>query len=407
MVSPFRHSLLVALSCFALCFAACAGTYDTGKLTPQPSDNNSSTPLSGNGQNHSNRIVASETDDNVTYSDRQKNNEIMHACFENTIAHWDNAFVASSLMPVLLNSGNSVMAVNSSAGEALIVFLNDSGQPESIKISENAQISCIESISNGFRVGMITRDVSQGTFTDVVAGFDEHFQPLDDEAWRVGVRGFMPDPGTRCSFLERREMLVIGTRPRGEHVPYHGMFRAQSRSLDFFEATQEHTPSLIMTRQNGNHQEILVRDVRRNEDNKPIWPYVVWTVGEDNSLNEIVSSDYIVPEGDSWLKITKNGCIERMDGQKICPDQTFDITDVQPLPDLCSDDTCMLWTSWKQSWVVRIHDNEIKSARIPDGMRILPISEGRLWVVYQIDSEHPDEASELKFMKPNLDCIGL
>ena len=318
--------------------------------------------------------------------------------------------MVSSVLSTVTDLQKKMILLNSSSDDVILLKLEESKPIESVKIAENSQVSCMEKSGNGIRTAVIERNAVQGSFSDVVLYVNDDLSVQNDETWRVNVRGFVPDPGTRCGFVGKREMLVTGMRPRGDHLPYHGLFLAKSRALEFFETTQDHTPSIMMTRKVRGAQEVLLRDVRRNEENKPVWPYVVMTIGDDNTLHELVSADFIVPDGDSWAKIDKNGCLERENVGKICLDGAADITDVQLLPNACGSDICMIWSSWKKTWIVRSSSQgKITGTLLPEQMRIIPMDFGNdmIWGMYEVDDERPDIAQELRFVRPDMDCLGI
>ena len=328
-------------------------------------------------------------------------------CLKND-AFLTESFVASSLAVAEINADRVVLAANDSMGNAVAWILDPKGNFERKQIAENGQLACLEKYQDGFRTGVILRDAAHGTYTLEINAFDEHNAQIKSEDWAAVTRGFVPDPGTHCVFLDRRDIIVTGTRPHGNKAPYHGMFRLQSRSLTLFEGTSEHVPDLIDGRIVNGTPQILVREVKRNAENKPVWPHVVYEIGDDDKLQPLIEADFIVPGDDGWISLTKNGCIIQKDGHQSCVNADIELTEVQYLPGFC-DGTCMMWHSKSSAWIARIEQNDPpKIFEIPNDIQLLPIrlSEKSGWLAMMLDQNKPDTAAGFVIVTPDWDCLN-
>jgi hypothetical protein len=127
-------------------------------------------------------------------------------------------FVLSSLQSLELNDNQILVIFETESGDVRSVRLNKDLQIlADTEIAPFAQIGCAETTSDGYRIGLIRRDPQTASYTLDIQSFDKTGTAKD--SWKAVSRGFVPDPGSRCAFLDSRKLIVNGTRPRGDRPP--------------------------------------------------------------------------------------------------------------------------------------------------------------------------------------------
>ena len=218
---------------------------------------------------------------------------------------YDKPFVLSSLQSFTMHGNRRVVVFETEPGDAYALIITDDNQIVSQNtLAANAQIACAETTSDGFRVGLILRDPKTASYTLEVQSFDKSGKAI--ETWKAVTRGFVPDPGTHCAFLEHRKLLVNGTRPRGERPPYHGLFVLESAALTQIDSTQNSEAELISAAKQSDQTFVLTREIRR-DSNPPAWIHVLYQLNADNTFSEISSGDYLLPD---HTVVAHNGCID-------------------------------------------------------------------------------------------------
>lgn len=282
---------------------------------------------------------------------------------------------------------------------------------ESRSMAQNAQIACYESLDAHFRLGWIVRNAQDGTFKLEIHDFNGELVENRDEFWLASTRGFMPDAGTKCAFLGRRDLIVVGTRPRGEHVPLHGFFHLQSRALKPIEGTSEHVPLLESVIQKDGKTQLLMRTVERDSENKPQWPFGIYHLidsDEESQIEKVFTADFIVADANGWLSFDKSGCFLK-DGNRICPKQSLQIREIRALPGMCDDGICVEMMSYQENWIAKIQGDSMTLTAIPPQMRLFEKTHRSTneWLTITMDEVRPDVTDGLEFVEIDRDCLGI
>lgn len=325
-------------------------------------------------------------------------------CLDDVVAQYADSFIASSLMTADLTHDNSVIAFNSAKDDVIFAQFNNSNL--NVKnVAQKAQVSCIEPWNDGLRAGLIVRDAGDGSFSHEVRVYDSDLNDVPEQTWRVSVRGFQSDAGTRCGFIADREILVTGIRPRADRPPYHGLFNAQKRALHYFENTQEHTPVFVsLFKNDAGQNEILLREVVRNENDKPTWPFSVYRLNDENtSMSHLMSADFFVHLSSGWLSVSKNGCCN-YEGKKLCLDTEQSLLEVNYLGE--ADGHWMFWAANDKAWIVHIDQNaELSALPIESNRRVLYLDD-QFWAIFDLDPLTPDLGRNLKIIRFDRECFN-
>ncbi len=327
----------------------------------------------------------------------------VESCFSTVIAEYASSFVASSLLTAKKSNGEWVIALNSPEDDVIFVQFDDSNVVVKT-VAQLAQVSCLEPLKDGLRLGLIGRDAVKGFFYHEAQVFDDNLNVNPKNTWRVSARGFQSDAGTLCGFLGETEILVTGIRPRGNKTPHHGLFNVQKRKLHFFENTQAHTPVLLSLHKNEDATEVLLKEVVRDENDKAVHAYSVYQLNNDNtSMALVMTADFIVHNESGWLPISQNGCCSYADKQ-LCLNSTDVLSDVVYLGE--ADGPWMLWNAPGKSWIVHLtNDGVLKSVPIAENRRAVYIDDQH-WAIYEHDSLTPDIGTNLKMIRVNHDCLN-
>ena len=228
------------------------------------------------------------------------------ACHLETVGSlYDKPLVLSSLNAVEIDRDHRLLTFETQSGEAHAMIVD--AQPKvkaELELASNAQIACAEATSGVFRIGLILRDPKTAAYTLEIQSFDKTGKATEN--WKAVTRGFVPDPGSHCAFLEHRKLLVNGTRPRGERPPYHGLFVLESAALTQIDSTQNPEVELISAAKQSDKTFVLTREIRR-DSNPPAWIHVLYQLNADNTFTEVSSGDYVLPD---HTIVAHNGCID-------------------------------------------------------------------------------------------------
>ena len=291
------------------------------------------------------------------------------------------------------------------------VFKSQGDTFENRSIAQNAQIACYESLDTHFRLGWIVRNAQDGTFKLEIHDFNAELVENRDEFWLASTRGFIPDAGTKCAFLGRRDLIVVGTRPRGDHVPLHGFFHLQSRALKLIDGTSEHVPLLESAIQKDGKTQLLMRTVERDAENKPQWPFGIYKLidsDEESQIEKEFSADFIVAYEDNWLSFDKSGCFLKQ-GNKICPNQPLQIREIRALSGMCEDAICVEMLSYQENWIAKIQGESMSMTAIPTKMRLFEKTHRSTneWLTITMDDVRPDVTDGLEFVEIDKACLGI
>ncbi len=330
------------------------------------------------------------------------------ACFHQN--HKISEKLVVSSIDGLSVDGKELWAAQTPEGEVKI-YKRKEDAFENRSVAQNAQIACLDNQDSHFRLGWIARNAQDGTFKLEIHEFNGDIVENRDELWIAATRGFMPDAGTKCAFLGRRDLIVVGTRPRGDHVPLHGFFHLQSRALKLIEGTSEHVPLLESAVQKDGKTQLLMRTVERDGDNKPHWPFGVYKLidaEEDAQLEKEFGADFIVADSDQWLSFDKSGCLLK-DGASICPDKPIQVREIRALPGMCEDAVCVEMLTYQENWIAKIQSDSVNLIAIPSKIRLLKktLRSTNEWLIITMDEARPDMTDGLEFVEIDMNCLGI
>lgn len=315
------------------------------------------------------------------------------SCFESRRVLASGKFSPSSMMVTPWREGH-VLATDSDS--KVMLFYATDASFKTLKVLENAQTACLQGQENAVRLGVIERDAQTGVFALMLRLYDDIGTDFSKETWSATTRGFEPDAGSRCAILGRRAVLGSGIRPRPDKMPYRGLFRIERRGLTQLEGSSEETPEIMTWR----GDQILTRRVVRDEGQSPRWMHIVYRVGADNTLDELLRSDFIVPVGDRWMALTRKGCVVDEAGER-CPNVDIEVSRMVVIPGLCESALCMEWFSPHRAWMVRLEEG--KSPQIVEIRRdyeVLPIRSGDAWIAVSLDASFPDTGRTIEYVAP-------
>ncbi|MBO4349786.1 MAG: hypothetical protein J6A01_02435 [Proteobacteria bacterium] len=330
------------------------------------------------------------------------------ACFH--VTHKVSEMLVVSSIGALTVDGKDLWVAQTPAGDVKI-FKSQNDDVENRTIAQNAQIACYEKLDSHFRLGWIARNAQDGTFKLEIHDFNGDIVENRDELWLATTRGFVPDAGTKCAFLGRRDLIVVGTRPRGDHVPLHGFFHLQSRALKLIEGTSEHVPLLESAIQKDGKTQLLMRTVERDGDNKPQWPFGVYHLidaEEEAQLEKVLGADFIVADADKWLSFDKSGCL-LTENTRICPNKPLQLREIRALPGMCEDTVCVEMMTYQENWIAKIQADSVELIAIPPKMRLFEKTHRATneWLSVTMDEVRPDLTDGLEFVEIDRNCLGI
>ena len=344
-----------------------------------------------------------ETDDHDPVNDIKSNAD---DCFSTIVAQYNEPFIASSILTAKTSDGRWIIALNSPTDDAVFVQF-DNSTAVAKTVAQNAQISCLEPWKDGVRLGLIVRNSDKSIFSQEVQEFNASLD-ASKKAWHVSARGFQPDAGTRCGFVAENEILVTGFRSRHKKAPHHGLFRVRNRDLKFYENTQAHTPVFVALNKKEIADEILLKEVIHDENDKASLTYSVYTFGKDKgskkkgTIVHVKSADFIVPYASDWLSISKSGCCEYA-GKQCCLGTGDELSEVSYLGN--TDSPWMMWNTRHNAWIVHpTEGGEINAIPVAPNRRVVYLDD-EFWAVYELDSRIPDVGKDLKIVRIDHECF--
>ncbi len=401
MKSPIHAALLTTIACMA-----CSHSVQTTATQNAP---DAAQPSKVQSANSDANETATETVKADKISPKQEEPVNTHdACFHRN--QKISAMMVASSIGAFSADNKEFWVAQTPEGEILI-FRPQGENFESRTITTNAQIACYETVDSHFRLGWIARNAQDGTYKLEIHDYNAELVENRDEFWLAATRGFMPDAGTKCAFLGRRDLIVVGTRPRGEHVPLHGFFHLQSRSLKLIEGTSEHVPLLESVFMADGKTRLLMRTVERDENNKPRWPYGIYQLidaEEESQIEKEFAADFIVEDHGAWLAFDKSGCFLK-DGTRICPNRAVELREIRALPGLCENAVCVEMLSYQENWIAKIQSDSMELIAIPPRMRFVP-AKPRLtgeWLTITMDEARPDLTDGIEFVGIDKECLGI
>lgn len=335
------------------------------------------------------------------------------SCFSSLEVLYEQDFVLSSLQIIDLNDDKTAILLESPTGDIRLLLLNKDGDVQTIKnIASLAQISCSEPLNDGFRIGIIERNPIKATYSLEVLTFDQNGIQISDEDWNAKTRGFTPDPGTRCGFIGQRDMIVVGTRPRQDKPPYHGLFTLHSNALNLFDETKLHPPEIIAVYPYQDETRLLVREVIQDENNKTQWPYILYRLTESGEIEKLDSYDLMAPKDEFAPGVSKNGCYMGRDDHTYCSEPEMNLSEIVSLRGACGEypeDACMMWIEPNHRWLVKMKAaSQPQAVMIPQNLSFfshhLP-GKKHIWLAADKNLQYPDTANHLRFVQINPSCL--
>ena len=402
-----QYPLILGWITACLLCISCSTTSQNSNLSPKPSTEQESTGIS---QNNSADNVKTHDQININIP---SDFDYHKSCFSSLNVLYDQDFVLSSLQIIELNHEKTAILLESHSGDIRLLLLNKEGEIQTIKnIASLAQISCAEPINDGFRIGIIERNPIKATYSLEVQTFDPNGNQISDEDWNAKTRGFTPDPGTKCGFIGQRDMIVVGTKPRQDKPPYHGMFSLHSNALILFDETKLHTPEIVTVYPYENETHILVREVVQDENNKTQWPYILYRFTESGEMEKLDSYDLMAPKDEFSPGISQNGCYMGRDDHTYCSEPEMNLSEIVSLRGACGEypeDACMMWIEPTHRWLVKMPAaSQPQPVMIPQDLSLfsyhLP-GKKNIWLAADKDSQYPDSANHLRFIQINPSCL--
>ena len=296
---------------------------------------------------------------------------------------------------------SSLQSLELNDNQILVIFETESGDVRSVRLDKDlqiladteiapfAQIGCAKTTSDGYRIGLIRRDPQTASYTLDIQSFDK--TGTAKSSWKAVSRGFVPDPGSRCAFLDSRKLIVNGTRPRGDRPPYHGLFLLESSSLTQLDGPVSNEVELLSGSVANEGILLFTREIRRESD-KPSWVQVLYKLNEDNTLSEVLSGDFVLPDR---TIVEQNGCIH--------PDTVSSIPDIKVTEARrLSDRIIELKTRHTAHFAERTATGYREIHR-SDEIDIYPVN-ANLWLAASPDANQPDIGTSLGIMLSGFEC---
>ena len=161
-----------------------------------------------------------------------------------------------------------VLGINTINGGSFLLDARDIQSPHVIELSPKAQVACTMQWENKYYLALIERDTANAGFRLDVRTMTSPTDVENAELWKVKTRGFQPNPGSGCAFVESRKLVVEGTRLRDGKVPYHGIFTVTPHKLELWPDFGIHVPHVVAAFTTSSSRNILLRGVVVDENGK-------------------------------------------------------------------------------------------------------------------------------------------
>ncbi len=234
-------------------FLALVGCILGGCASSSPAESNNADPMTYDSRSSSVQVSQAEeiqdletpipSEANVALSDE------VQPSVESHKIQFSDVFELVSKLPttsVVVNSGVVLMGgivFNAPGGSSYFVDQRDPFAPSVILLSDHAQVAC----SSESQLALIQRETKSASYSLSIVSINaiEDLFHLDTlKNWVAKTRGFMPNAGSTCAFVDQRELIVEGTRLRDSKAPYHGVFTLSSQKLSFWSFLGEHLPKI-------------------------------------------------------------------------------------------------------------------------------------------------------------------
>ena len=272
--------------------------------------------------------VASTTEASTRLSDETT----LASAFE-TVAPID---VPNVVMRSAKKFDDQSLSLNSVNGGSMIVQVASLNAPEVFSVASNAQIACASKSDDGYHLALIERDAANAGFRLKVLT-TQNLHALDSaDVWNVKTRGFQPNPGSGCAFLDARTLVVEGTRLRDGKVPYHGIFTVTPHKLELWPDFGIHVPHIVSIDKLHATHLVMMRGVVVDENGKNDIRdrlYALKTnAGEAVTGVLRQSAKNMTWVGQNVIELQNEGVCFLQDDQKYCIDQNESVESVQWLP---------------------------------------------------------------------------
>lgn len=335
-----------------------------------------------------------------------------HNCSWNREVFWEDPFILSSLHTIALPNKKSAILFENPKGDIHRILLDENGFPQDEKIIASfSQISCTEPYKDGFRIGIISRDPAKASYSFEIMKFDATGEPVPENNWKAVKHNFTPDPGAGCAFDGEETVYVVGTRPRGDRPPFHGLYRLQKDAADLVEDTRNNVPDIISSWNSQGQTKILLRVLRTNEETQTNrWPHQICALPEEGAPECIQEADWLLPTDNSPI-IQNNGCITTDDMGTHCIEPQTELTLVRSMTGACNEsgnELCMQWQSQEGTFLVKVKSDAIESVSIPQNTFFWNLShpiKKEYHLSADVDELYPDTAHHLGFTQIESDCL--
>ncbi len=280
----------------------------------------------------------------------------------------DSAFetVTSMDLPdVVISSAKKMddqsLSLNTVNGGSSIIQVTSSDAPGVFSVASNAQIACTSKSDDGYHLALIERDAANAGFRLKVLTT----QNLDDlnsaDVWNVKTRGFQPNPGSGCAFLDARTLVVEGTRLRDGKVPYHGIFTVTPHKLELWPDFGIHVPHIVAAHKMHTTHLVMLRGVVVDEngknDNRDRLYAIKTNAGEAVTGVLRQTAKNMTWVGENVIELQNEGVCFLKNEQKYCIDENEVVESVRWLPPASA---VVRLVSGKQWLIERIDENPLK-----------------------------------------------
>ena len=286
---------------------------------------------------------------------------------------------------VLLTSIHSidarVLALNTVNGGSFILDARDIQSPKVVELSAKTQVACTDQGEGKYFLALIERDTANAGFRLDVRTMSSPTDVANADLWKVKTRGFQPNPGSKCAFVEPRKLVVEGTRLRDGKVPYHGIFTVTPHKLELWPDFGIHVPHVVTAFNAPSSFEVLLRGVEVDENGKGTLQDKLYAVQRQDAEALTgtfrASADFLFYEGHQRYAFhAGDACLESPAG-KVCPDSPDSLESVLWLAPAGAD---IRFGSGKHGYVRRLADypallelpkHEVVLAELGDGYYLL------------------------------------
>lgn len=213
-----------------------------------------------------------------------------------------------------------MVALNTVNGGSVLVDARDVTAPRVIPVSQQAQVACAARLGTHYYLALIERDAAHAGFRlDVLA--TATVEALSSaEVWKVRTRGFQPNPGSGCAFVDARQLVVEGMRLRDGKAPYHGIFTVTPESLVRWPDFGVHVPHVVAGDMTHETRHVMFRGVAERESDERGMNDMIYALNPDGGPGELLmSAPHLVFHDHQPRPLDEGACLAMQTGD-VCPD---------------------------------------------------------------------------------------